>query len=306
MSGAVQQDEKEQVTREELDELDMVSSASTEPEVTPDNLAQAADQGLPETTESGDQITEIRGDGDADTEKPPIDSATGTGAEEHGDKTAGTATPVLTIEELQKKLAEREAAEAAKTRALAEERTKNKELQALLAKQRPLTAPEIQPGETADVEDDDPEREAKQFAVQAIREERMKESEEALMDEIAEVGGEQSEYVQVIQQWFKPALGNDAALLRRFQRSMDPARFAFEEGKKIRDRVTKPVVSGDAVTKADLEKAIKEAEERGRQEIMEKVNKGAKLSQLPPSLSMVPGSAPQADKNALRKELDEL
>lgn len=296
----VEGQEEEQVatvSREELDELDMGKSTAEEQEVTPDNLAQAAGEGMepnpPEPEEKpaeAAQTTVPPGDGSAVTEPKPEETPP---------------DPIVILTERLKKLEE---ADANKTKALAAERNKRKELEALLgaSNKSPLTSP----GEGGEITDDEnPEAEAKVFAINAVRENRLKESEESLIDELEDVGTDRTEYDQTVSQYFLPAMNADPKLMKRFQRSLDPARFAFEEGKKIRERITprEPVSTEGMVSKTDLEKAVAEAVERGRKEILEKVQKGVKLADLPASLSTIPGDSPKPGQpGTLRKELDEL
>ena len=149
------------------------------------------------------------------------------------------------------------------------------------------------------------EPEVKQTISSVYQEEKMRERMQVYReseDDLLDGGVEKADYDEAVNSFFLPAVDRDPKLARRFARSNDPASFAYEEGKKIRETV-RPSPDKVVLTKAELDAKIAEAKAEGQRIVSSEVQKGSGIIS---SLSSVGGGLPTQKRSSLRKELDEL
>ncbi len=313
MSTAAEEEkdvEKQELTEEEqqvalsaeMDELDMVrgSGGGHEPNAIDQMLAEEKTE-QPEEQEPT-AVKEGEGGPVTDPAKSKADSAD-----------ASATTPAPTIDDLVKRL---DAVEAKSTRLEKDNTRLNRELVRAhdRLKQQPQPPDSGEEQHNKDDSDIDPDvgKAIRTVVSKLSQEERVSLYRESEEDLLGEEGITQEDYDETIKRFFLPAQAADPKLTRRWNRSADPARFAYEEGKKIKESFTPKPPEG-MVSKKDLEDAIAKAKEEGRQDALKNVlDQSKRVAGLPPSLSQA-GRTPKpvgtdklTSKGVPERELSEL
>lgn len=305
--------QQQQAMRAEMDELDFVRRSG------PDHEPNAIDEMLAADAAEAEAGPAAKAELPAEQEKTTVNEQGAGGAVTEPAKTEATAaagaepadTPkVPTIEDLIKRLDAVESESAKLRKENARLNTKLVEAHERM-KQAPPASGEQHTNQDDSEIDPDVDSTLNKWE-QKKRVNAYHESEADLLEDLAEDGIDRSDYDDAVSRFFVPAIEADPRLKRRWNRATDPARFAYEEGRKIRDRVSAP--KEDVVPKADVEKRLAELEakveaarEEGRQEALKGILSTAKRADLPPSLSQAGRTpTPAASQSNLRKELDEL